>query len=327
MMLDQFQVRYPTGSLISELLTIYQGKFVVQVSVQIDGVTRVTGLAAAETPEEAEDKARSRAIAIVSLEAPLPAATPIPEPLPKPFVPEPVAQPSAPAEPVPELNYEANPHSAVAPYLAGEAQRYASPPTELEPAPTATLELKSNSKGNSKRAVTPTPPADEEEVFGDFGKISEPTNPISSTFALGSITSTPRYESQLDVSQETNAQEINVSEPIDLSEDLEIIKLKLQESGWKLDQEREYLEQTYGKSSRHELTPVQVQEFRRYLELFSETTQVTKELRELDWNKVLGQRYLAQTFNKKLRQELNYQQLQEFLQFLQSERDRLSTKK
>ena len=70
-----------------------------------------------------------------------------------------------------------------------------------------------------------------------------------------------------------------------------------------------------------------MQEFRRYLELFSETTQVTKELRELDWNKVLGQRYLAQTFNKKLRQELNYQQLQEFLQFLQSERDRLSTKK
>lgn len=321
MMLDQFQVHYPTGSLISELLTIYQGKFVVQVSVQIDGVTRATGLAAAETPEEAEDKARSRAIALVSLEAPLPAATPIPEPLPKPFVPEPVAQTSAPAKPVPE-NYEANAHSAVAPYLAGEAQRYASPPTELEPAPTATLELKSNSKGNSKRAVTPIP-ADEEEVFGDFGKISEPTDLSSSTLsALGSITSTPRYEPQLGVAPETN-----VSEPIDLSEDLITISAKLQESGWKPDQEREYLERTYGKSSRHELTPVQVQEFRRYLELFSETTQVTKELRELDWNKVLGQRYLAQTFNKKLRQELNYQQLQEFLQFLQAERDRLSTKK
>jgi hypothetical protein len=324
MMLDQFQACYPTGSLISELLTIYQGKFVVQVSVQIDGVIRATGLAAAETPEEAEDKARSRAIALVSLEAPLPAAKAIPEPLPKPFVPEPVAQPSALAEPMPELNYEANTHnSAVAPYLAGEAQRYASPLTELEPKHTATLELKSNSKGNSKSAVTHTPPADEEEVFGDFGKISEPTDLSSSTLiALGSITSTPRYEPQLDISQETN-----VSEPIDLSEDLITISAKLQESGWKPDQEREYLERTYGKSSRHELTPVQVQEFRRYLELFSETTQVTKELRELDWNKVLGQRYLAQTFNKKLRQELNYQQLQEFLQFLQAERDRLSTKK
>lgn len=310
-MLDQFQVRYPTGSLISELLTIYQGKFVVQVSVQIDGVTRATGLAAAQTPEEAEDKARSRAIALVSLEAPLPAATPIPEP---------VAQPSAPAEPV--LNYEAF-DSAVAPYLAGEAQHYTSPPTQLEPLPTTGLDLKSNSQDKSI-ALTPTFPADEEEVF-EFGNISEPTNPISSP-ALFRIKSTPRSEPQLDVSLE-NAPQTNVTEPIDLSEDLITISAKLQESSWKPDQEREYLERTYGKSSRHQLTPVQVQEFRRYLELFSQTTQVTKELRELEWNKVLGQRYLAQTFNKKLRQELNYQQLQEFLQFLQSERDRLSTKK
>jgi len=38
-MLPQFKL-ISTGSLVSELLTIYQGKFVVRVSVQVEGVTR-----------------------------------------------------------------------------------------------------------------------------------------------------------------------------------------------------------------------------------------------------------------------------------------------
>lgn len=64
-MLAQFQVRYPTGSLISELLTIYQGKFVVRVSAQVEGVLRATGMAASESLELAEDRARNRAIALL----------------------------------------------------------------------------------------------------------------------------------------------------------------------------------------------------------------------------------------------------------------------
>ena len=56
---------YPTGSLISELLQIHEGKFVVRASVQVDGVTRATGLAAVETLELAEDRARSRALMVL----------------------------------------------------------------------------------------------------------------------------------------------------------------------------------------------------------------------------------------------------------------------
>jgi NAD(P)H-dependent flavin oxidoreductase YrpB (nitropropane dioxygenase family) len=66
-MLAQFQARYPTGSLISELLSIYQGKFVVRVSAQVEGVTRATGMAGAETPELAEDRARERALAVLAI--------------------------------------------------------------------------------------------------------------------------------------------------------------------------------------------------------------------------------------------------------------------
>lgn len=67
-MLAQFQVRYPTGSLISELLTIYQGKFVVRVLAQVEGVLRATGMAASESLELAEDQARNRALMVLGIE-------------------------------------------------------------------------------------------------------------------------------------------------------------------------------------------------------------------------------------------------------------------
>lgn len=66
-MFAQFRVRYPTGSLISELLTIYNGKFVVRALVQIDGVTKATGMAIADTIELAEDQARIRALELVGI--------------------------------------------------------------------------------------------------------------------------------------------------------------------------------------------------------------------------------------------------------------------
>lgn len=75
-MLAQFQKNYPTASLLSQLVTIYQGKFVVQVSVQIEGVTRASGMAAAETIELAEDQARIRAISMVATPKPNPSSSP-----------------------------------------------------------------------------------------------------------------------------------------------------------------------------------------------------------------------------------------------------------
>lgn len=65
MLTQLFLARYPTGNLLSELVEIYQGKFVVQVAVQIDGTTRVTSMAAAETVEIAEDQARERALGVL----------------------------------------------------------------------------------------------------------------------------------------------------------------------------------------------------------------------------------------------------------------------
>jgi hypothetical protein len=66
-MLNQFRSLYPQAGLISELITIDHGKYIVRVLVVVDGVTLASGLAAAETPEQAEDQARNRALTTLNL--------------------------------------------------------------------------------------------------------------------------------------------------------------------------------------------------------------------------------------------------------------------
>lgn len=67
MMLAQFQNLYPNGSIISELIEIFQGKYIVRVSIQLEGITRATGIAGAETVEAAEDQARNRALTVLGI--------------------------------------------------------------------------------------------------------------------------------------------------------------------------------------------------------------------------------------------------------------------
>ena len=64
-MLAQFQSLYPQGSIISELIQIHHNKYIVRVNVQIEGVTRFTGMAAAEAIEVAEDRALERALMVL----------------------------------------------------------------------------------------------------------------------------------------------------------------------------------------------------------------------------------------------------------------------
>ncbi len=77
-MLNEFRQAYPRGSLISELINIYQGKYLVRVLVIVDDVTLATGLAAEDTLEMAEDRARLRALGAISFDATLHQAAPRP---------------------------------------------------------------------------------------------------------------------------------------------------------------------------------------------------------------------------------------------------------
>ncbi len=68
-MLAQLRIQYPQSCLISELLEIKHGKYIVRALVQIEGVTIATGLGSGETVEIAEDHARERVLAILDLGA------------------------------------------------------------------------------------------------------------------------------------------------------------------------------------------------------------------------------------------------------------------
>ena len=66
-MFEQFRRHFPQGSLLSELVQIDHGKYIVRASVQNAGLTLATGLAAADTVEKAEDEARERALAVLDI--------------------------------------------------------------------------------------------------------------------------------------------------------------------------------------------------------------------------------------------------------------------
>lgn len=68
MMLAKFRDRYPQGSLVSKLVQIDRGNFIVKVSVKVENITLVTALAGASNVEAAEDAARTRAIEALCLE-------------------------------------------------------------------------------------------------------------------------------------------------------------------------------------------------------------------------------------------------------------------
>ena len=67
-MLERFRQRYPLGSLSSELLTIDRGKYLVRTSIQVNGTLLGTGMGEGDTIEQAEDRARLRAMAILALD-------------------------------------------------------------------------------------------------------------------------------------------------------------------------------------------------------------------------------------------------------------------
>lgn len=279
-MLAQFQARYPHASLLSQLLTIYQGKFVVQVSVQIEGVVRATGMAAAETIELAEDQARQRAIALI----------------PDRELTSSVVQKS---DPIPSISNSTNNLSNV----------------ELSFTPTFSPALEedypefapNSSKDYSSLPELNSNPVEEVEL--------EPIAPITNNFVASPSKVVAPFVSHSFEEDDPLLDSIGVTEPIDLSDTLIAIETELRNLRWTAEQERKYLNRIYSKESRDLLTTTQLIEFLNYLQVFAQTS---KELARLGWDNQQGQDYLMKNYKKKSRQYLTYQELAEFLQHLQA---------
>jgi hypothetical protein len=68
-LLTQFQTRYPSGGVTSELLTIHEQNFVVRAVIQVGNTTLATAMAAAIDIEQAEDRAKIRALTALGIGA------------------------------------------------------------------------------------------------------------------------------------------------------------------------------------------------------------------------------------------------------------------
>jgi hypothetical protein len=279
-MLAQFQARYPTASLLSQLLTIYQGKFVVQVSVQIEGVVRSTGLAAAETIELAEDRARTRAIALLS---------------------DRETTSSAPqkSDYIPSISNLTNNSSNLEPSTPTISPALQEDYPEFAP---------NSSKDYFSLPELNSDPVEESIEFEPIAPIT--SNPIASPSKVDAPFVSHSFEDD-----DPLLDPISVTEPIDLSDTLIAIETELRNLRWTAETERKYLNRIYSKESRDLLTTTQLIEFLNYLQVFAQTS---KELARLGWDNQQGQDYLMKNYKKKSRQYLTYQELAEFLEHLQA---------
>jgi hypothetical protein len=263
MMLAQFQSLYTNGSIISELVQIFQGKYIVRVSVQIEGVTRATGMSAAETVEAAEDQARNRALMVLGI-------TSTGETVP--FSPKPIA----PVQVNPAVNTTSilNESVSTSSEVVNSQWSLASN-TETTPPPairqnhnttrdTYNPALNQSFAGTNTRDQELYTSAPELEILSSPEPEPQPFPPIS---ASNVTPFTPRsYSPTEDISsQSAIAKRKKKNEPVNLSDVIAQTDVQIERLSWTKEQGREHLKKTYGKLGRSLLSEEELLDFLNYL--------------------------------------------------------------
>lgn len=250
-LLTQFRQQYPQGSLTSDLLTIHDGLYVVRVCVGVDNRILASGLGANTALEIAEDMATTRALERLGL------ASAEPPRLPQPIG---IDRFEAPAAAIPKSSSEVAKLDAILPER-GFANAPSSPeqPTNDPLQPT-----------HPKLAPPPlslVPPTLDREDSPEQSAVERSVAAVATPTLTPEI---PPFQAELPPTIEVPANEfMDLSvEPasIDLSDIIAQTDVELQRLGWGVTQGREFLEKTYGKRSRHDLTDDELLEFLLFLE-------------------------------------------------------------
>ncbi|WP_419547858.1 hypothetical protein [Microcystis sp.] len=242
-MLQKLRQRYPQVALISELVQIDHGKYIVKAIVEIEGKTVVTGLAAADTVEIAEDRARERALLLLEaentpdlqlVEKVSPNNISLPEDLPKPVASAKKSTKTAKFTEIPR------PEAKIEPELT---QVKDIPPAKIEP------ELP-----QVKDIPLPEP---------------EPLLLEMETDNYSLLTELPKEASLTEEEPPASEPVVVIPEEIDYSVLKTKIDVEMKRLAWTTEKGREYLISTYGKKSRLLLTNEELLEFYNYLSSIS----------------------------------------------------------
>lgn len=247
----QLRKHYPAGALLSELVQIHDGQFVVRALVQVGTATLATAMAAADQVEEAEDRARVRAMAVLGI-SPAIGRTPLMSPT---F--EVQAQP---------LMKESLKEQDIPDSLPFVESRVESTLPEFEETPEVVEPAKKSSR-KKKEEVSAESDLLSFSGFDSFESLPELVEDDYSTESQ----SEPEYsekplqaEADADEPMKETLPDLS-SEPIDLSDAIAQIGTEIERIGWTKKQGSTYLQQTYSKKTRAELTEDELLEFLHYL--------------------------------------------------------------
>lgn len=232
--LEEFRARYPTAALTSELLTVHADHFVIRVTIQTQEAGVATGMAADTTLEVAEDRARQRALhglgygeTQLTVSGAIPAA--------------PVSVSNDIVDRMPEVRQSP---------LANVTDV----PDDAE-SPTATVPT---------THASPLVSRDKPATVSDSPSKPVKTTRNSSEPAInGKI---PTDSPQLGPEMAEAPTAMALPPPINLSDVIAQTDVELRRLGWSVADGREYLEGTYGKRSRHDLTDEELLAFLLHLE-------------------------------------------------------------
>lgn len=245
---------YPTGCLVSELVQVHADQLIVRSLVQVEGMTVATALASAATIEAAEDRARIRVLATLGISATAGYVSALPTPE---TTPQRSATLSAPAPAVPPVEASEPILQTPLEKLSGTA---ATRPMSAPPVP-----------------VVEAPIAPEPVIESPIADVIEP--PVETPVEMsGGDDLEVEIEYEFTIEDEVDLPEeppVALSEPpMDLSDAIAQIGAEIDRIGWTKKQGSTYLQQTYSKRTRAELTEAELFEFLKYLQSLPSKLQV-----------------------------------------------------
>lgn len=236
-LLIQLRAHYPTACLLAELVQIQGDQYVVRAMVNVDLQLLATALAAASTVEEAENQARQRVLDVLGIQTLVlgETSTAVVE-TPVPVIP-PVADPIAPR---PDPMVKDQPE-VIEPDLFSES-------ADL---PTVSKAKRRGTKVT--KADAPEPEVAPVEISGGDEDMS-----FEAEFEYS-------FEAEPEVETPTKAPAKATKAPMDLSDTIAQIGAEIDRIGWTKKQGSSYLQDTYNKKTRVELTDEELFEFLDYL--------------------------------------------------------------
>ncbi|MGL5832566.1 MAG: hypothetical protein ACRC1Z_04945 [Waterburya sp.] len=258
MIIAKFRHKYPQGSLVSELIEIDGGTYIVKASVQIDNLVLATALAGATTVEAAEDAAKERAIATLCLDQFLDHQPDISPPIP--FQ---THTASVEAQPSVSLSLSSQSENASEGTSNHKIVNFSKPQAEVV----------NQSQDLNPETIVPIalvadlPSEVELDLAPQFPQVNSDLPPETNLFGDTFIAETPAAlsttENEVDPASNLISPEL---EAMDFNEIKQKTDIEIKRLSWTKDQGREFLMSHYGKKSRLHLTDEQLLEFLRYLE-------------------------------------------------------------